>query len=58
MISGPDGAAQSARPPSIFLEGRLPLVTPAFARELGLREGETLLVSPRKARVFLQPQAA
>lgn len=27
-------------------------------RELGFQEGETLVVSPRKARVFLQPQAA
>ena len=27
-------------------------------RELGFKEGETLVVSPRKARVFLQPQAA
>jgi len=41
MISGPDGAAQSARPP-IYLEGRLPLVTPAIARELGLREGQVV----------------
>jgi len=27
-------------------------------REQGFQEGETLVVSPRKARVFLQPQAA
>ena len=27
-------------------------------RELGLKEGDTVVVSPRKARVFLQPQAA
>jgi sulfate transport system ATP-binding protein len=27
-------------------------------RELAFREGETLVVSPRKAKVFLQPQAA
>ncbi|MDP2406306.1 sulfate/molybdate ABC transporter ATP-binding protein [Hydrogenophaga sp.] len=27
-------------------------------RELGFKEGETLVVSPRKARVFLQPQAS
>jgi len=27
-------------------------------REQGFTEGETLVVSPRKARVFLQPQAA
>ena len=27
-------------------------------RELGFQEGETLVVSPRKARVFLQPQTA
>jgi sulfate transport system ATP-binding protein len=26
-------------------------------RELGIREGDTVVVSPRKARVFLQPQA-
>ena len=26
-------------------------------RELGFQEGETLVVSPRKARVFLQPTA-
>ena len=26
-------------------------------RELGFKDGETLVVSPRKARVFLQPQA-
>lgn len=42
MISGPDGAAQPGRPPSIYLEGRLPLVTPAIARELGLREGQVV----------------
>ncbi len=27
-------------------------------KELGFREGDTLVVSPKKARVFLQPQAA
>ncbi len=25
-------------------------------RDMGFKEGETLVVSPRKARVFLQPQ--
>lgn len=42
MISGPDGAAQAGRPTTIFLEGRLPLVTPAIARELGLHEGQVV----------------
>jgi len=27
-------------------------------RELGLKEGDRVLLSPKKARVFLQPQAA
>ena len=27
-------------------------------RELGFKEGDKLVVSPRKARVFLQPQAS
>ncbi|MCW5654162.1 sulfate ABC transporter ATP-binding protein [Hydrogenophaga sp.] len=38
-----------------LIEARMP--SEQF-RELGLREGDTLVVSPKKARVFLQPQAA
>ena len=42
-------------------EGHDPLIEAQIPaqqfRELGFKEGETLVVSPRKARVFLQPQA-
>ena len=43
-------------------EGHDPLIEAQIPaqqfRELGFKEGETLVVSPRKARVFLQPQTA
>lgn len=42
-------------------EGHDPLIEAQIPaqqfRDLGFQEGETLVVSPRKARVFLQPQA-
>lgn len=40
MIGGPEITGLPGRLPSIQLEGRLPLITPPIARELGLREGQ------------------
>lgn len=40
MIGGPDSAALVGRSATIYLEGRLPLVTAPQARELGLRDGQ------------------
>jgi sulfate transport system ATP-binding protein len=48
-----DGAATAAGQDAL-IEAQIPAQQ---FRELGLREGETLLVSPRKARVFLQQAA-
>lgn len=40
MIGGPESAALVGRSASIYLEGRLPLVTAPMARELGLNDGQ------------------
>ncbi len=40
MIGGPESAALPGRSASIYLEGRLPLVTAPLARELGLNDGQ------------------
>lgn len=40
MIGGPESTALAGRSASIYLEGRLPLVTAPLARELGLTDGQ------------------
>ena len=50
MIAGPENAGMAARTPAIQLEGRLPLVAPTIARELGLSEGQIV-----QARAQAQP---
>ena len=46
-----DAAPRSGHDP--LIEGQIPAQQ---FRDLGVREGDMLLVTPRKARVFLQPE--
>ena len=46
MITGAETAHLSHRPASIYLEGKLPLVTVAQARELGLHNGQIIEATP------------
>jgi len=47
MINGAEAAHLSPRPGSIYLEGRLPLVTVPQARELGLHNGQIVEATPQ-----------
>lgn len=50
MIAGADSVPSAGRSASIYLEGRLPLVTAPVARELGLSEGQIV-----QAKAAAQP---
>ena len=47
MITGAETASLTARPSAIYLEGRLPVVVAAVARELGLRDGQVIEAKAR-----------
>lgn len=46
MITGAETSHLSARPGSIYLEGRLPMVAAPMARELGLDNGQVVQAKP------------
>lgn len=47
MITGAETASLAGRPANIYLEGRLPVVVAAVARELGLRDGQVIEAKAR-----------
>jgi len=47
LITGAETASLTARPSAIYLEGRLPVVVAAVARELGLRDGQVIEAKAR-----------